>query len=614
MQHKSLIRILTGLVLLTSFFSLILPAQAKSMNNIRLVETTVAPVETTTATPTSGDCSLLTVSDFSSNAQSGIPGSVVQYAFTVSNPSAGEVTAALSAASTSSWTPGPSLSQSNVTLAAGDSKDINMNVPIPATATAGQNDIQTVTVTCGSFSKSITATTTAKAPAVPGRPQLLVSSYYVNSGRLGAGSTFDQAVVLQNSGGGTAYNVVIVFDGGTGFYPQGTGGVRSTSSLGSGSSFTAIQTFLGASELAWTPIEVIKATVTYSDAAGTAYTDTFSLTQNVSVSGGSYATATPVSSNHAQIVVTGYKTDVDLLQPGTTFDLNLDIKNMGSSDALGVTMILGGGAGSTTGASGTPQPGGVSGSSGELTNFAPLNSSNLTYLGDVKQNISTSVSQRLIVNTTTQPGVYTLKISFVYTNSKGVQVTDDQVITLLVYSLPQVQIDFYRDPGVFTAQSMSVLPLQVTNLGKKQAVLGNMKVTADGADITNNVSLVGALDPGGYYTLDANITPQKEGPMDLDVVINYTDDFNASRTVEQKIHIEVQPAIEITPEGTDTGINGGKDGGMGGDTGAPETIWHKIGRFLKGMFGLDSGNGSQVTPAATESAPIQSYPLPGGKG
>jgi hypothetical protein len=287
---------------------------------------------------------------------------------------------------------------------------------------------------------------------------------------------------------------------------------------------------------------------------------------------------------------------------------------MGSSDALGVTMILGGGAGSSSTDSGTPQAGGVSGSSGELTNFAPLNSSNLTYLGDVKQNISTSVSQRLIVNTTTEPGVYTLKLSFVYTNSKGTQVVDDQVITLLVYSLPQVQVDFYRDPGMFTAQMMNVLPLQVTNLGKKQAVLGNMKVTAQGADITNNVSLVGALDPGGYYTLDANIVPQQEGPLDIDVIINYTDDFNAARTIEQKVHIDVQPAMAITPEGTQSGVKGGADGGSTVPSG-PETIWHKIGRFLKGMFGLDSGNGSQqVTPSTTESAPIQSYPLPGGKG
>jgi hypothetical protein len=236
----------------------------------------------------------------------------------------------------------------------------------------------------------------------------------------------------------------------------------------------------------------------------------------------------------------------------------------------------------------------------------------LVYLGDLKRGASATLSQKLIVNTSTQPGVYTLKISFVYTNNKNNQIVDDQVITLLVYSLPQLSIDFYRDPGQFTAQAVNVLPLQVTNLGKKSAVLGNMKVTAEGAEITNNVSLVGALDPGGYYTLDANMTPDQAGPMDIDVVINYTDDFNQARTVEQKIHIDVQPAMEITPLGPD-GTSGGPSG-VQIDVGQPETLLQKIGRFFKGLLGL--GSGTSETPTPVESTPSDVKPVypQGGKG
>ena len=461
--------------------------------------------------------------------------------------------------------------------------------------------------------------TSVGAPAVPGRPLISVNSYYLNSGKIAAGSNFDLAVVLQNNGTGRAYNVVISFDGGTGFFPQRTGGVRSTTGIDAGNSFTATQTFLGASELAWTSVEVLKATVTYSDAGGTSYSDVFSLSLNASSGGsGNYAAATPTPATQAQLVVTGYKTDVDLLQPGTSFDLTLDVRNMGSSDAAGVTMVLGGGASSPGSTSGTPQPGGVSGSSGELTNFAPLNSSNLVFVGDLKKDASKTLTQKLIVNTTTLPGVYTLKISFVYTNAKNVQVVDDQVITLLVYSLPQVQVDFYRDPGVISAQTVNVLPLQVTNLGKKSTVLGNMKVSAAGAEITNNVSLVGALDPGGYYTLDANITPDKEGPLDIDVVINYTDDFNQSRTIEQKVHIDVQPAMEMTTPGPDGTSMGGKDD-IPEISAQPETIWQKVGRFIKGIFGLDSGsnstgNGSSSTEEPLQSVPVKVYPVNGGKG
>ncbi|MPN38824.1 hypothetical protein SDC9_186349 [bioreactor metagenome] len=140
-----------------------------------------------------------------------------------------------------------------------------------------------------------------------------------------------------------------------------------------------------------------------------------------------------------------------------------------------------------------------------------------------------------------------------------------------------------------------------------------MTVTADGADVTNNVSLVGSLDPGGYYTLDTNIIPMNEGPLDIKVVINYTDDFNQARTVEKTVTINVVAApVMPTPE-----VVLGPDGNPIIDVpvdSAPETFWQKIGRFFKGLFGLDSsspsnnGGGSDVP--TEDTAPV----ISGGKG
>jgi hypothetical protein len=266
--------------------------------------------------------------------------------------------------------------------------------------------------------------------------------------------------------------VIISYDAGTSFYLQGSGGTDYIENIDDGGKFTSKQRFLGALELAWTDIAPVKVDVSYTDDAGTAYSASFILNLNSAGGETSYATATPATVNKPQMVVTGYKTDVDILQPGTTFDLALNVRNMGSADANAVTMVLGGGATSSGSDNGTPQPGGVSGSSGDLTVFAPLNSSNLVYLGDIKKDAVTTINQKLIVNVTAQPGVYTLKISFVYNDAKGNNVVDDQVITLLVYSLPQVDVNFYRDAGEFSVGTMGVLPLQVTNLGKKSSVLG----------------------------------------------------------------------------------------------------------------------------------------------
>jgi hypothetical protein len=547
-----------------------------------------------------------------SGAKSGVPGSVVTYALTITYTSGTDpVDFSVSAASVSGWTPGPTVEQTSVTLTPGNFSKITIDVPVPSTATSGQNDKQSVTVSSSIGNQVISLVTSVSGVKVSGKPLISMSSYSITSGKVAAGNNFDLGVILQNNGTDRAYNVTITFDGGTGFYPQGTGGVRSTSGIDAGGTFTATQTFLGAAELGWTSVGTIKATVVYSDASGTSYSDAFTISLGVlNVYTGGGATATPTASNHAQIVVTTYKTDVELLQPGTSFDLDLNVQNLGNSNASSVTMVFGGGAGSVSSDSGTPQPGGVSGSSGELTNFAPLNSSNLVYLGDLAKGATKEVTQKLIVNTSTAPGVYTLKISFVYTNNKGLQIVDDQVITLLVYSLPQVEVDFYRDPGVITAQMDNVLPIQVTNLGKKTSVLGNMKVTAKGATLTNNISLVGSLDPGGYYTLDVNYNPEEAGPQDITVIINYTDDFNQPREIDQTISVQVDPAVVITPDAT------GADG-QGMDQPVmdqPETFWQKIGRFFKGLFGLDSGKKQDGSDIATETAPVNVYPSNGAKG
>ena len=624
MKNSLNYRILTGALLVFSLVALAQPVRADDTTEppTETVTDTAAPVDTDTPTippvPTSTEVPVEPPFSVAvdASAKSGIPGSVVSYTITLCNLSGSDpLNASITVSSISGWTPAPSAEQPDVTLAPGNSASVMVDVPVPSAAAAGQNDKEVVRISSGSHVQTINLTTTVKTPSVPGRPLMAVNSYSISSGEVAAGEEFSLAVVLQNNGSGKAYNVVVTFNGGTSYYPQDTGGVSSTQGIDAGGKFTASQAFLGADELAWTSVGTITATVTYSDTGGTAYTDTFSITLTTAASSGSayYATSTPTPGNHAQLVVSSYKTDVDLLQPGTAFELTLAVSNLGSSDALGVTMVLGGGASSSASASGTPLPGGVSGSSGELTNFAPLNSSNLVYIGDLKRGASVTLAQKLIVNTTTQPGVYTLKISFVYTDTKGNQIVDDQVITLLVYSLPQLDVDFYRDPGEFTAQTMNVLPLQVTNLGKKSAVLGNMKVTAEGAEVTNNVSLVGALDPGGYYTLDANIIPDQPGPMDIDVVINYTDDFNQPRTVEQKIHIDVQPPVEVTPLGPE-GASGQMPGTGQIIVGQQETFWQKVGRFFKGLLGLGSGTPTPTVPI--ESTPIEIkpvYPM-GGKG
>jgi len=65
-----------------------------------------------------------------------------------------------------------------------------------------------------------------------------------------------------------------------------------------------------------------------------------------------------------------------------------------------------------------------------------VGASNVQSLGDIANGEMIQASQNLIVNVSTNPGAYPLKISFSYLNDKGEVINDEQVVTLLVYSLP----------------------------------------------------------------------------------------------------------------------------------------------------------------------------------
>jgi hypothetical protein len=432
-----------------------------------------------------------------------------------------------------------------------------------------------------------TATATLAPPPDAGRPLIIMETYKTNH-EIKPGNEFYLDVILRNDGG-RASNVIIVFESAD-FLPLETGGVRALVSLDTKKPVKVAQPLMAPASLWGQALGAVTVRVTYTDEVGGSYTETFLLTLNIMLPNWAAVTATPTPTttplavDRPQIVVAGYQTNVDPLQPGSVFNLELSITNLGTADARAVTMVLGGGA-TVEFDNGTPQPGGIPGGGSELTTFAPLGSSNLFYVGDLNAGSSFKGLQQLIVNVSATPGAYPLKLSFVYTDEQGNRAVDAQVITLLIYQLPQVEISFYRDPGMMMMYQPNMLPVQVMNLGKKPALLGNMKVTCGDAEISSNIGLVGPLDVGMYFTLDPMVIPSQAGPMDCEVVLNYNDDFNQARTVSQVLSLEVMdapPPEEFNPE-----MEGMPPVDMGSQAGN-ENFWQKVVRFVKGLLGLDS--------------------------
>lgn len=465
------------------------------------------------------------------------------------------------------------------------------NIPLPS-------DTPTFTAT------PMPTSTNTPLPFV--RPQMVVISTSTK-GNVQTNGEFKLNINLENAGTATAYSVQAVLSS-SDLVPLKNGGVSVLGTMGSGSNIGLVQNFLVSGQVYGQQIIVVDLTLNYYDDQGTAYSDKFTL--SISATGSVYsgvaaATATPTGVKSSQLVITGYSADVDPLQPGEKFALKLSVQNVGNAKAQRITMIVGGGSGGTSG--GTPQPGGVSGGSGDFANFAPVGASNVQSLGDLNPGDGIEAHQNLVVNVSTNPGAYPMTITFSYLNDKNEVINDEQVITLLVYSLPNLDVSFYQPPGEFFTGQPGPLPIQIVNVGRRLAVLGNVKIESENGLVENGTGLVGSLDVGGFFTIDSLFTPDQPGTNTLKISIDYFDDFNQPQTFVKTLEVEaIEQVIEEMPESPDGGVVEPQ----------PETIWQKIKRFILGILGLDSSPPTDTEVIPLEGEPIQEAPPinSGGKG
>lgn len=445
------------------------------------------------------------------------------------------------------------------------------------------------------------------------RPQVVISSYSTNaSGGIRYGQEFNLTVRLTNSGGIRAYGIQVTFSSSE-LLMLRNGGVLAVGNLKNGSSVDISQTMTAANPFYGVSSTALTMDVSYYDESGVAYSEKFNLILGVynTYTGVVAATATPTGVHLSQLIVSDYKTDVPQLEPGLLFNLELSIQNKGDLPAKSVTMIIGGGSASS-GGNGTPGPGGVSGSGGDFSNFAPVGSSNVQSLGDIPAQSMLTAKQQMIVNVNTNPGAYPMKVTLSYTDSHGNQVNDEQVITLLVYRLPNIDISFYQPIFDLYTFQPNLLPLQVVNQGRNATILGNLTVTSEAGMIENGQTFVGTLESGGYFTLDVMLTPEMSGKVEVLVTIEYTDDFNQPRTITKSLMLNViEMEIDPSLDPTNPDFNGGFP------VEVSETFWQKVWRFILGLFGLDSAAPVNEAPFQGEpgiEVPVKPAPMPGGKG
>lgn len=461
------------------------------------------------------------------------------------------------------------------------------------------DDISTSTPTPTSTPTGIS---TEETPVPPyARPVVVVTAYATDPSPVDAGGRFTLTLTVKNQGQVAANNLLLSFTPGD-FMPVDTGGVLVIGELAPGKSKQVSQAFAASASLWGMTLAPLEVKIGYTDAANQAYAEVFTMSLALAPVTYSAVTQTPtptptVQVSRPRLLVVSSQPDLEVLQPGSQFNLLLQIKNVGSEAARIVNMVVGGAALSEVAGTDTPGSGSYSASGGDFQNFSPLGSSNVQALGDITVGSVFTASQALIVNVSTNPGAYPLKISFVYQNAKGETLVDDQVITLLVQSPPMVDISFYRSPGDFFTYQPNALPIQVVNIGRKSIILGNLKVTASNGTLENSSMQIGYLDPGGYLTLDAMLIPDAPGVVNITVQVDFIDDFNQPQQISRDLEVFVveAPPMEF-PEEMDPGAPVMEP--------AQETFWQVLWRIIKGLIGLDSSPRQEIQ----EYPPMEGIP------
>ncbi|MRR30644.1 hypothetical protein EG834_10060, partial [bacterium] len=247
-------------------------------------------------------------------SQTGLPEHRFHFPVTIVN---GDTTNAasleLSASSVKGWTTTIVGAANPIPVGVSSSVTVIVDVTIPSTATLDQNDVVTLEVKeSGSFATSVSlAIYVGAVTGASDRPQLNISSYSIDAKYAKVGTVITLTGVLENRGTTMSYNNNISFEG-EGFFPQGNGGVQYVQNISpSGGKWTFTQKFMVGDVLDYVETGVIKATVAYLDAAGKAYTDTFSLSIPVTSGIRSGATATPKTTSRPKLVITENTTDIN---------------------------------------------------------------------------------------------------------------------------------------------------------------------------------------------------------------------------------------------------------------------------------------------------------------
>lgn len=397
-----------------------------------------------------------------------------------------------------------------------------------------------------------TATAAPRNTLVYGRPQVIIQSVETLPELVEPGGPFTVTLQVTNRGDYTATNVRVALNAPELAIPREGSSLQVIDYIAENQVITMTLP-LAASQEATAGFHNLGLALEYSDYIGRAFTSDQSIGLNIA----------GAASSQPLLLINSYATDPELLSPGDTFTLDIDLANVGLQTANQLLVTLGG-----------VENGGVQ-------PFAILDSGNVLYQESLQPGEDTHLKTQLIVDGASESGVYNLPVTLSYKTPNGAEQTRSQMLNLVISRRPQLKIGFYETvPPVEVGQPVE-LPVEVVNIGRAAINVSTMEISGEGVQIENGSAFIGLLDGGTAGSLDAQATAERGGSLPLLVTVNYLDDFNQPQQFTGTLSLDV---IEPEPTPVTTGGEQQPDGEQ-----EEPGFFQGVINVLRALFGLGGG-------------------------
>lgn len=397
-------------------------------------------------------------------------------------------------------------------VACGGIANVRESIPVKAEYRTGS------AASAQSLSTSVIIECAPKSNASSGKYDISMTDYSFSSSAVASGTKFTLSFTLANTSSADLSGRVSLMEIGGGKFAIDSGLTYANFDIKAGKSQSFSFPLVGCDGIA-SIREVIPLEISFGDIATTAYTTVSCAPAPGAADGETFAPA---------IIIESYDFGGEYVTGGTTFPLNLSVKNAGASSAIeNLKITISGGPGN--------------GNNGVA--FSPANSSNSFFIESLAPKATTDIQIDLLPRADANPDSYPVNVTFDYEyltggkRAKAATVTETITIPLQQEDRFTInQPDFPESTGL---GEMAYISASFINKGKSAVY----NVTADfvGDDFTKSSGsyYIGNVDSGAQEYYDVQVTPNVEGSVTGEIVVTYEDSNGTQKEQRYPITMEV---------------------------------------------------------------------------